>query len=215
MFFRKIFTKSDVITKAAKPVVSRASAVANHARPVHATELRVLDSSWATNLSIGTSHSLISDIRHEHNGAIVDLGASPKELLMSSLASSAVMSVRAGYEKELKFEEELIKSGRMSSFIDAGARYEGDVYVQGDQHWRHSCLEGVSCDVVEVLNTMDIDTPKEIQMKFKFDGTLTAEQKNTLLRAADDCPIRHVLCGEGIAGDRTARMVITSAFTNK
>ena len=61
----------------------------------------------------------------------------------------------------------------MSSFIDAAARYEGDVYVQGDQHWRHSCLEGLSCDVVEVLNTMDIDTPKEIQMKFKFDGTLT------------------------------------------
>jgi len=156
------------------------------ARPISATELRLEESSWAVKVNVGTSHSFISDLPHKNLGGLqVDLGASPKELLLSAVATSTAMSVRSAYVHSL------VEESRM---LEGLAGKHDDQLPAHDTNWRHSRLDSVAVTVHEVLKS-DMYVPEEIHLNIALRGHLTSEQEQVLLAAADDCPVRKMLTG--------------------
>ena len=181
--FPKLFTS----TSSSRHFVDHPTKVVAHAhaRPITATELRMEESSWAVKVNIGTSHSFISDLPHKNLGGQVDLGCSPKELLMSAVAASTAMSVRSAYVHNLYQE------GRM---LEGLAGKHDDQLPSHDTNWRHSRLDNVAVTVQEELKS-DMYVPEEIKLGIILRGQLTAEQEKILLEAADACPVRRMLTG--------------------
>ena len=166
--------------------------ITNHARPIMASELRAESSDWATKVNIGNSHTIISDAKHKKRGVEVDLGITPKELLLTALSASSTMTIRSQFLLANKREQDLISQGKMSSFIEDGKHYENDSYLGEDQHWRHSALDSIQVHVKET-HSENLFFPTKINLTFHFEGRLTKDQKTWLLSKAKMCPIRQIV----------------------
>jgi putative redox protein len=110
-------------------------------------------------------HSMISDVKPVEKGG--DLGPSPKELCYSALGSCTVMTIRTFYENT--------KATKSSS-------------------WASSNLVNISILLDEVSGT-HAHVPEGVDMTIELEGDLTEVQRNRLLRAADNCPVKKMMSG--------------------
>ena len=93
--------------------------VSNHARAVASSELRLLDSEWASRVTVDKQHVVFADLKHKTKGGLlVDIGVSPKELLLASLAASQTMTLRSCYKHALAMEAHQMES---VTVVEAGA----------------------------------------------------------------------------------------------
>ena len=110
-------------------------------------------------------HNLKSDLKDIEDGA--DNGPSPKELCYSSLGSCTVMTIRTFFENS--------KAVTSSS-------------------WADSNLSNISVTLDEV-NGSHPHNPVGIDLFVTLEGNLSRVQKDTLLRAASNCPVKKMLNG--------------------
>jgi uncharacterized OsmC-like protein len=177
--------QSSTTSSPAKHFVDNPVIVVAHARAITAAELRLEESSCAVKVNVGTSHSFIVDLPHKNLGNVqVDLGCSPKEMLMSAVAASTAMSVRSAYVHHLYEEGRLLE----------GLAAHDDQLPSPDSKWRHSKLDNVTVTVHEIMKN-DMYIPEEIHLGVSLRGQLTAQQEKLLLQAADACPMRKMLTG--------------------
>lgn len=110
-------------------------------------------------------HSLISDVKAVEKGD--DLGPSPKELCYSALGSCTVMTIRTFYENT--------KAMKGSS-------------------WASSSLVNISVLLDEIAGN-HAHVPDGVDITIELDGDLTDEQKERLMRAANNCPVKKMMSG--------------------
>lgn len=108
-------------------------------------------------------HIFFSDLKRIEDG--IDMGPSPKELCYSALGSCTVMTIRNFYENT--------KAVRGSS-------------------WTDSELSNISVILDEVKGA-HAHIPEGINLYIKFEGNLSQLQKERLVRAANNCPIKQML----------------------
>ena len=159
----RVANKSSILHQTAKIVNNSA-----RARSLVALELR-LNESNAAKVNIGKNYSLLSS-NHP------DLGCSPKELFLSSLAASAILKIREAYANQLINEAKL---------------FEGlsDCSLDKDLQWRHSKLEHINIEVSETPGLVSDD----ITMLVSFVGNLSKDQTDALILSAEHCPIRSMM----------------------
>ena len=122
-------------------------------------------SKFASNIQIGENHNFISDLKEKENGE--NLGPSPKELCLSALGSCTVMTIRTFYEN----------TKQLNPFSE----------------WASSELTNISVELNEVLNEPNKHVPDGIEMQIKLTGKLSQNQKDRLLKAASNCPVKKML----------------------
>lgn len=110
-------------------------------------------------------HNLKSDLKNVEDGA--DDGPSPKELCYSALGSCTVMTIR--------------------TFFD-------NTKAVPNSSWADSNLRNISVTLDEV-NGSHPHNPVGIDLAVTLDGNLSMVQKNTLLRAASNCPVKKMMNG--------------------
>ena len=108
-------------------------------------------------------HKSFSDLKTAENGA--DVGPSPKEICYSALGSCTVMTIRTFFDNT--------KSMKNSS-------------------WADSTLVTISV-MLEEVSGAHAHVPAGINMFITLEGTLSKSQKERLLRAANNCPVKQMM----------------------
>ena len=121
---------------------------------------------------VSGAHLTVSDLTREAGGA--DLGMSPKELLMASLGSCTVMTIRTVFENSKLFA---LKRRNTSSIPNGG--------------WADSSLDGICVKVQEWGDHPHLPSGLSIDIELK--GVLSAEQKMALVKASEKCPVKTML----------------------
>jgi uncharacterized OsmC-like protein len=99
-----------------------------------------------------------------------DDGPSPRENLLIALSSCTAMTIRTFFENT--------KSVSGSS-------------------WQPSSLEHIAVNVKEVMGE-HAHIPIEIIIRINLRGNLNSHQKNRLIRAAENCPIKKIISGGNV-----------------
>jgi len=129
------------------------------------------DSQFSCEITSG-SHVTVSDLMKEAGGS--DLGMSPKELLMASLGSCTVMTIRTVYKNSVRFA---VKQPNAPNVSDNG--------------WAGSTLDGIFVKVQEWGDHPHV--PSRLSVDIELKGKLSAEQKKALVKASENCPIKMLL----------------------
>eukprot|EP00428_Durinskia_dybowskii_P068157 CAMPEP_0170407356 /NCGR_PEP_ID=MMETSP0117_2-20130122/28204_1 /TAXON_ID=400756 /ORGANISM="Durinskia baltica, Strain CSIRO CS-38" /LENGTH=163 /DNA_ID=CAMNT_0010664599 /DNA_START=42 /DNA_END=533 /DNA_ORIENTATION=+ len=114
---------------------------------------------------VSGKHKITSDIPVAGGGE--DKGMSPKEILMSALASCTAMTIRTVFE---------------------GSK------LKAPNAWDGADLSGISITVAEHGDHPHV--PSKLTVDINLSGALTEEQKKRLLRAADACPVKKIITGQ-------------------
>lgn len=122
-------------------------------------------------------HTVVSDVASAAGGN--GLGMSPKELLMSALASCTAMTIRTVYE----YNKKKTSSGAPTASSPALT-------------WESSTLTGINITVAEHGDHPHV--PSKLTVDISLVGNLTPEHKQRLLKAADNCPVKKIITGQTI-----------------
>lgn len=125
--------------------------------------------------TVSGNHNVVSDLTKLADGN--DLGPSPKELLMSALGSCTAMTIRTVYENSKAFAHKKNNAK--------------ELYGSNLGGWAGSTLEEISVKVEEWGDHPHI--PDKLTVHIELKGKLTSEQKNTLLKASLNCPVKTML----------------------
>lgn len=136
------------------------------------------ESQFSCEISSG-SHVAVSDLMKEAGGN--DFGMSPKELLMASLGSCTVMTIRTVYENSKIFA---LKQRKASNFSSGG--------------WADSSLDGIFVKVQEWGDHPHV--PSRLSVDIDLKGKLSTEQKAALVKASEKCPVKTLLAN-GVSVD--------------
>jgi len=118
--------------------------------------------------NIDDDYSLISSYsktKQQINNIDDDYSATPKELLLSALASCTIMTIRTFYNNCLK---------------------------NNTIFWSNSILNKIEVHVKE-NNDLNKHIPNSIDIKIQLIGNLTNEQKERLLIVTNQCPIKKMI----------------------
>ena len=141
------------------------STTSSHTQPVLVRETRE-ESHFATQITFGGQHALISDLKPIENGK--NGGPSPKELLCASLGSCTTMTIRTFFENSKAIS---------------------------NSTWANATLSSVSVLVTEVKGDHP-HVPQGLNIVITLLGDLTSVQQQRLLRAATNCPVKMMLSKE-------------------
>ena len=108
-------------------------------------------------------HVSLSDLKHAEGG--IDMGPSPKEIFYSALGSCTIMTIRTFFENT--------KARKGSS-------------------WAESDLMNIAVMLDEVKGA-HAHIPEGINIFIKFEGNLTQSQKERLVQAANNCPVKQMM----------------------
>ncbi len=134
-------------------------------QPVIVQEKLEAWSKFATTVTVGDKHITTSDLKECEKGA--NAGPSPKELLMSALGSCTVMTIRTFFEN--------------SKALPNSA-------------WNESSLDRVTVLLIEEMGD-HAHVPRGLRLDITLDGRLTEAQRQRLIRAASNCPVKKMMSG--------------------
>lgn len=123
---------------------------------------------------ISGSHTVVSDVAKAAGGN--GLGMSPKELLMSALASCTAMTIRTVYE----YNKKKSLGGAPAPALN----------------WEGSTLTGINITVAEHGDHPHV--PSKLTVNISLVGNLTPEHKQRLLKVADNCPVKKIITGQTV-----------------
>lgn len=115
---------------------------------------------------VSAGHTVVSDVDASKGGN--DLGMSPKQLLMSGLASCTAMTIRSVYA------------------------FKKQKSAQPDI-WRDATLDGITVKVSEHGDHPHI--PSKFSVEISLHGKLSEEAKQQLLKASGNCPVKKIISG--------------------
>lgn len=161
----KILRSSLLLTRGLA-LSSTSGKISRHTQPVIVKEILQPSSKFATTVIVGNhKHITTSDLKESEEGA--DAGPSPKELLMSALGSCTCMTIRTFFEN--------------SKALSNSA-------------WSESTLDRVSVLLTEELGD-HAHVPRGLRLDITLDGRLTEAQRERLIRAASNCPVKKMMSG--------------------
>lgn len=115
---------------------------------------------------VSGGHTLVSDVEASKGGA--DLGMSPKQLLMSGLASCTAMTIRSvfAFKKQKSAQPDI---------------------------WRDAVLDEITVKVSEHGDHPHV--PSGFSVEISLHGKLSKEAKDQLLKASGNCPVKKIISG--------------------